>query len=178
LKALKTAEGERFRHSQAQQLLQEIQNILQSSSSERAAVLVTGDLNASPRSKSYPSTVYELLKSQESLPLRSALNDDLLEHRRKSRSDYGEDEIWTTWKARRNKHGKESVVRHCVDYILYNHGRAGRTTDPSIPHYGFKAKAVLDGFKDREVDETLLPSSSYPSDHIAIGADLELIRFT
>ncbi len=166
LKALKTAEGERFRHSQARQLLVAVDAAVAANTSPtgvKPAVLITGDLNASPRSKAYESTVYAHFKAQATLGLRSALNDDLVAQRRLSDPQYADDEVWTTWKARRNKQGRETVVRHCLDYVLY-----GRD--------GLRAKAVLDGFKDVEVSNALLPSAHYPSDHIAIGADFDLLR--
>jgi hypothetical protein len=38
-----------------------------------------------------------------------------------------------------------------------------------------RATAVLDLFTAQEVGDTLLPSPSYPSDHLAIAVDLEVL---
>jgi hypothetical protein len=39
---------------------------------------------------------------------------------------------------------------------------------------GFQAVAALDLFSEEEMGESLLPSVRYPSDHLAIAADLKL----
>lgn len=47
-----------------------------------------------------------------------------------------------------------------------------------LPQYGrpgFLPLTVLDLFSEDEIGESLLPSEMYPSDHLAIGADLELL---
>lgn len=80
-------------------------------------------------------------------------------------------EVWTTWKARK-KEGGEKVVKHCIDYILY--APPPSHTESSI---GVRALGVLDLLRTDEVGPDFLPSSSYPSDHIAIAADLEVIGF-
>lgn len=80
-------------------------------------------------------------------------------------------EVWTTWKARK-KEGGEKVVKHCIDYILY--APPPFHTESSI---GVRALGVLDLLRTDEVGPDFLPSSSYPSDHIAIAADLEVIGF-
>jgi hypothetical protein len=81
-------------------------------------------------------------------------------------------EVWTTWKARK-KEGGEKVVKHCIDYILY--APPPSHTESSI---GVRALGVLDLLRTDEVGPDFLPSSSYPSDHIAIAADLEVIGFS
>lgn len=40
---------------------------------------------------------------------------------------------------------------------------------------GFRTLAVLDVFREEKLEPQLIPSSFYPSDHIAIAADLELL---
>ena len=42
---------------------------------------------------------------------------------------------------------------------------------------GVRALGVLDLLRTEEVGPDFLPSSSYPSDHIAIAADLEVICY-
>lgn len=85
--------------------------------------------------------------------------------------DDEEEEIWTTWKARK-KDGGEKVVKHCIDYILY-----APTNHETNTRVGVRALGVLDLLRTEEVGPDFLPSSSYPSDHIAIAADLEVICY-
>lgn len=173
----------------------------------------------------------------------------------------GSDHIWTTWKARRKKNkGKELVVKHCIDYIMYatkvlvpvadidnvfkpNQNRRNEELDVNTrgkivredskksvmarvvdnilrsiltagednlektkednketPFYTFeqfsdrnvpygleildesidigyiaRSLSVLSLFSDAEVGEDFLPSYSYPSDHISVVAELQLI---
>lgn len=196
LKAAKTIKGERYRYREVLQLMAAIKKVRDSMSPGRApAVLLTGDLNAAPTNTStgYTSLAYEAVKTHP-LGLRSVLNDDVS-------SISNQIPVWTTWKARR-KQGKESVTKHCIDYILYAPPLSLRTmTTPStsptpsastasntvtssassttspIPEVqvGIRTTAVLDLFTTQEVGESLLPSPSYPSDHLAIAADLEIV---
>ena len=80
-------------------------------------------------------------------------------------------EVWTTWKARK-KEGGEKVVKHCIDYILYAPPSSNAESE-----VGARALGVLDLLGTDEVGPDFLPSSFYPSDHIAIAADLEIIGF-
>jgi hypothetical protein len=82
-----------------------------------------------------------------------------------------EAEVWTTWKARK-KEGGEKVVKHCIDYILYAPPSSNAECE-----VGARALGVLDLLGTDEVGPDFLPSSFYPSDHIAIAADLEIIGF-
>jgi len=207
LKAAKTLKGEKYRYREVVQLLAAIKRVRDSMSPGRQpAILLTGDLNAAPTNSStgYSSLAYEAVKSHP-LGLRSVLNDDV----RISNNDIP---VWTTWKARR-KQGKESVTKHCIDYILYapppslatsftplspsslsssssaSPPTTSSTTTPialAVPpapitttteafQVGLRATAVLDLFTVQEVGETLLPSPSYPSDHLAIAVDLEVL---
>ena len=86
-------------------------------------------------------------------------------------SEGEKEEVWTTWKARK-KEGGEKVVKHCIDYILY--APPSGHTEKAI---GVRALGVLDLLRTDEVGPDYLPSSSYPSDHIAIAADLEIIGY-
>jgi len=79
-------------------------------------------------------------------------------------------EVWTSWKSRR-KQGVEKVVKNCIDYILYSPPDAD--TRQSV---GVRALGALDLLSDDEVGPGFLPSPSYPSDHIAIAADVEVVR--
>jgi hypothetical protein len=40
---------------------------------------------------------------------------------------------------------------------------------------GVRARGILDLLSDKDVGTGLLPSPNYPSDHLAIGADLEIV---
>ena len=82
-----------------------------------------------------------------------------------------EEEVWTTWKARK-KEGGEKVVKHCIDYILY-----APSSNDLESGVGVRAMGVLDLLRTEEVGPDFLPSSSYPSDHIAIAADLEVFGY-
>lgn len=119
---------------------------------------------------------------------------------RKMQADRG---IWTTWKVRRKK-GIEEASRMCIDYILYTPPTTGTSSDtkstqnpPSVSiekaprtvstpfstsklqqrfrPVGIRAKAVLDLLPADVVGPALLPSAIYPSDHLAIAADLEIV---
>jgi endonuclease/exonuclease/phosphatase family metal-dependent hydrolase len=52
---------------------------------------------------------------------------------------------------------------------------AASTTTTEAFQVGLRATAVLDLFTAQEVGDTLLPSPSYPSDHLAIAVDLEVL---
>lgn len=213
LKATKNEEGERFRQREAAQFLDAVDKIckeIEKSEGRAPAVILTGDLNSTPplQGKEYPSLAYETFK-EHPLGLRSVLNDDVgLSGSEKA------DEVYTTWKARIKKKGKEAVVKHCIDFIFYapfrgrrkggidqlassmsqwpafikEKGAAKTTRDTSndgqlipesdTPQSGFRAKEVLDLYDEDEVGPGLLPSERYPSDHLAIAANLQLLWYT
>ena len=163
LKAAKNSIGEKTRYLEICQLLTALDNVVNSMNSYKSQspiVILTGDLNAAPTncSTGYSSLTYTAVKDHH-LGLRSVLNDDLI-------SFQSNHNLWTTWKARK-KSGKENVVKHCIDYIMY--------TPPSESRPGAKATAILQLFAADEVSEQLLPSSCYPSDHVAIAADLSMM---
>eukprot|EP01035_Chromulina_nebulosa_P019583 gene19583-25486_t len=203
LKAMKTVVGEKYRVREVLQLLDAVTrviNSLQQLSSKPPAVIITGDLNASPTdcATGYPALTYATMKNH-SLGLRSVLNDDIprenigvlgklhqtnpqinawppIPATAPSVSDLvnANPGIWTTWKARFKK-GNERIMKHCIDYILYS----PQTPTPSIhSKIGIRAINVLDLFDDASVSEKLLPSDTYPSDHLAIAADLQIIEFS
>lgn len=151
----------------------------------------------------YASSVYPLIK-EHPLQYRSVLNDDLAYHIVKKQmklrggGDFEEevekgcdtdgshnynpnannsDNIWTTWKARMKK-GQEKVIKHCIDYILYSSPHRPALADhPQLRSVlGVQAMTSLDLFEDKHIDHKLFPSPSYPSDHIAIVADLKIVE--
>jgi hypothetical protein len=89
----------------------------------RPSVIIAGDLNANPHDgDNYPALTYKLITAH-SLGLRSVYNDDLFlsKTRQQSspRSALEAEGLYTTWKARLNGAGTESVTKHCIDYIFY-----------------------------------------------------------
>ena len=174
LKATKNIVGERTRNLEVTQLLSSVQSLFSAkvnASGREPLILITGDLNAAPdeRSTGYQALAYTAVK-QSSLNLRSVLNDDLCPRLATEHGAAGAGgDIWTTWKARR-KQGKESVSKSCIDYILYL-----PLTEVARGKAGLRAKSVLGLFSEAEIGQDLLPSDRYPSDHLAIAADLEVV---
>lgn len=191
LKASKSAEGEIYRLLECRQLIQalernvEAMKLMINEENVRPAVILTGDLNATPEDRSdifgFDCAVYSYITSQSKYPLRSVLNDDLAQSRN-IRKDAAKDKqnIWTTWKARRKgSEIDELIVKHCIDYILYS-----PPSEQSVDLLqqgtirkiiGLQSMAVSDMFRDDEVDKTLLPSKQYPSDHVSIVADFQVV---
>ena len=83
MKASKSSKGEKIRVEEVSQLLDQIDldlRLCEQSGHPRPAVIITGDLNATPQPQNeanYSSEAYALIKSN-SLGLRSVLNDDLI----------------------------------------------------------------------------------------------------
>lgn len=191
LKASKTAEGEIFRLLESRQLmdamLRNVHAIKSIGDEIEPGVLLTGDLNAVPEDRSeifgFDCAVYKYLTSHAKLPLRSVLNDDLVQHLCQHDGlsrEQAQKKIWTTWKARkRGDETTELVVKHCIDYILY---RPPPPLPPlSLPLQQFAkrvdliASAVSELFTDDEVGDALLPCDAYPSDHLSIVADFDIV---
>jgi saccharopine dehydrogenase-like NADP-dependent oxidoreductase len=67
---------------------------------------------------------------------------------------------------------KTSTAISNKDKYLLTQPRGGE----AVPYLaGIRASAVLDLLTEEEVGPDYLPSISYPSDHIAIAADLQLL---
>ena len=143
-------------------------------------------MNTTPTDKVYP-----MIKSHP-LQFRSVLNDDLqplrpgisyssytYKHRVDGPDPIGS-EIWTSWKARRRANGQESIAKTCIDYIFYSPSLTPPLPPPppssssTVSHYTLRAAAVLDLLGEDIVGEALLPNAAFPSDHIALVADLIL----
>lgn len=191
LKASKTAEGEIFRLLESRQLmdtmLRNVHAIKSISGEIEPGVLLTGDLNAVPEDRSeifgFDCAVYKYLTSHAKLPLRSVLNDDLVQRLCQQDGlplEQAKKKIWTTWKARkRGDETTELVVKHCIDYILY---RPPPPPPPlSLPKeqlpkgVALAASAVSELFTDDVVGDALLPCDAYPSDHLSIVADFDIV---
>lgn len=162
-------------------------------------VVLTGDLNACPTPSStqfgFNNTVYPLIK-RHPLGFRSVMNDDLplaLSGDQGVGTGSEGGEVWTTWKARR-KGDKEVVVRHCIDYILYGTAHAHRSDADEHSREGddrhlspseganrrraVRAVAALQVPSDEQVGQALLPSALFPSDHLPLVADLQIMQET
>lgn len=157
------------------------------SDSIEPGVLLTGDLNSVPEDRSeifgFDCAVYNFLTSHATLPLRSVLNDDLEQliccldglSREQVKKH-----VWTTWKARqRGEETAELIVKHCIDYILYRPPPLAQEQPPSFTvqekRVSLAPSAVSELYTDDEVGDALLPSASYPSDHLSIVADFEVL---
>lgn len=170
LKAQKNIVGEIYRYKEIVQLLNELGGVFDAikAGGGDPVVLLTGDLNATPSNDStgYTSLAYSAVKAHH-LGLRSVLNDDLVDFYNTKETPFDVKNIWTTWKARR-KGSKEVVTKHCIDYIMYTPVSSGHRS-------AIRPLAALGLYASEEVGDELLPSSLYPSDHVAIAADLEII---
>ncbi len=170
LKAAKSASGERIRQGEVTQLLRTV-NSLHDNFAQRDAepvVVLTGDFNALPLGNyKYDSLTYKTIKSDK-LNLKSVYNDDLNRQKGPISSNIQKNgnEVYTTWKARRRRDGGEKVVKHCIDYIFYG------PKVPSGDSPGLGVSSILDIYSDSEVGKQLLPSKIYPSDHLALCANL------
>ena len=107
LKATKTAEGERSRASQVEQLLRALEqagaDLLLDEGSD-VVFIIAGDLNARPEStETVPALAYPLIKAG-SLGLRSVYNDDIVEYVGMGGGSrpFGltTEGVYSTWKAR------------------------------------------------------------------------------
>ena len=62
---------------------------------------------------------------------------------------------------------REHITKLAVDYIFYSPLR--------LEQPGFRALASIDMFDEDDVGKRLLPNKTYPSDHIAIVGDFQLL---
>lgn len=145
LAAAKTAEGERVRAQQMQELLRAL--------ARRERPCIVGlDMNATPDSHTYAAQAYPLAISKNVTtgegkdPLRSAYAEVM-----------GAEPRWTTWK-KRSGNGKTGEVSHTIDYILISKQ--------------IECTRVLAPPADVDVVPERLPGWSYPSDHVALLAEL------
>ena len=186
--ASKSFEGENYRYLEIMQLLRAVNRTVYSllSQGQTPAIILTGDLNACPtNSTGYAPLAYEATKNFP-LNFRSVLNDDIPLNKNgvlgKAHENLHLDstKIWTTWKVRRKK-GKETIVRHCIDYILYSSflknviNKNNGLDDFEV--IGIEATKVLDIYDDQIVTDKFLPNENYPSDHLSIAADLNIIQY-
>lgn len=170
LKAAKSASGERVRKGEVTQLLRTINSLHDNFAKIDAepVVILTGDFNALPFGDyKYESLTYKTVKNDK-LNLKSVYNDEIdrLKGPIASNIQKNGNEVYTTWKARRRRDGGEHVVKHCIDYIFYG------PKVPSADSPGLGVSSMLDVYSDSEVGKQLLPSMIYPSDHLALCANM------
>lgn len=138
------------RTAQVRELLREVEGA-RAAAAEPCALVVLGDLNTDPHSVSHPSAHVAKavpLVLERGLSSAYPLSADEAQHALPT------NQLWTTWK-RRGKY----EARHQIDYVLYAGARCvGRLEPPCAADVGQRG----------------LPSPAYPSDHIALAADLEL----
>ena len=90
---------------------------------------------------------------------------------------------------------RKKVLRHCIDYIFYSTAKEatvsmkrekkstakGGDVAENYEHSSvsgapyLRAVAALGMFSDDYIGDELLPSARYPSDHIALVADLQIV---
>lgn len=187
LKASKSIEGEIFRLLECKQLMTGLQRNVESLQQMNAgqhhpAILLAGDMNATPDDRcdvfGYNCEVYRHITTHPTIKLRSVLNDDLpeaLAFRQNTSVLEEKQKIWTTWKSRwKGKPAEELVVKHCIDYVLYSPLCSDDATNSIGDVCTLRPKAVAEVLKDNEVGNSLLPSVSYPSDHVSIVADFDI----
>mmetsp|Transcript_36661 Transcript_36661/g.59095 ORF Transcript_36661/g.59095 Transcript_36661/m.59095 type:complete len:498 (+) Transcript_36661:84-1577(+) len=150
LSAAKTVEGEQARSQQMNELIEHLETF-------QLPCIVGLDMNAEPPNvpgAKYPAKAYPLAISKQMLihgekaPLRSAYALAM-----------GKEPNWTTWKKRTGR-GKQGEVSHTIDYVLIS---------PEI-----RCSRVLLPPADKDVVPERLPGWSYPSDHVALLAELSL----
>ena len=145
LSAAKTAEGEHVRAQQMQELLQNLARY-------KLPCIVGLDMNAEPGGNKYAAEAY---------PLAISKKINLGEHEAPLRSAYAEvmgtEPSWTTWK-KRSGNGKTGEVSHTIDYVLISEQ--------------IECTRVLMPPADVDVVPERLPGWSYPSDHVALLAEL------
>ena len=147
LKASKDAQGERDRAEQIVQLFDRVAALR----GDLPCIAVM-DMNAAPESSAsapYPAAAYPAALSHGALRVESAYARVL-----------GGEPAWTTWK-RRIGAFKAGEAKHTIDYIF---------TSPDIA-----VARVLNVPDEASIIETRLPGWEYPSDHVALRADLVLV---
>ena len=147
LKASKDAKGELDRAQQIVQLFDRVAALR----GDLPCIAVM-DMNAAPETSAsapYPAAAYPAALSHGALRVGSAYARAL-----------GSEPAWTTWK-RRVGAFKAGEAKHTIDYIF-------TTADIAVTR-------VLNVPDDASVVETRLPGWEYPSDHVALRADLVLL---
>jgi len=125
--------------------------------------IITGDFNATPQDKpDYPARAIPLMLSSH---YHSAY-------------DLDDPDTYTTWKYRRSKdkgNEGEKETKHTIDYIFYHAPLPGSSSSSSSSTREVRVRSRLSLPTPEEVGSEALPSLRYPSDHLAIMAEFELI---
>ena len=142
--AAKTSEAERARAQQMTALLQRTRELAAASAPTAAATVICLDANAAPSESASAKYPPQAYPVALANGLVSAYAHVL-----------GAEPVWTTYK-KRGAH----VAKHVIDYILLSPG--------------VRVRRVLLPPADDELDPSALPGWRYPSDHVALMAELVL----
>jgi hypothetical protein len=149
LKAQKTAQNERIRCMQVDELLEHVNKAVESltKEGESVAALILGDFNSDPPYEMCgESSVGRVLsESKGGLAFQSAY-------------EIGppSGDFFTTWKTRGGK-----TTKRVIDYVFHS--------------VGMKCTATLSVPKESEMEKTKLPGLRFPSDHLMIGAEFDIV---
>lgn len=144
LLAMKTAEGERARAQQMAQLLRRTGEVAAAAAVPTTATVICLDANAAPNESASARYPPEAYPAALAHGMRSAYAEAL-----------GAEPAWTTYKKRGAR-----VAKHVIDYILLSPG--------------VRVRRVLLPPADDDLDASALPGWRYPSDHVALMAELVL----
>lgn len=153
---LKSGKGravEEIRTEQCRQLLKHVDQVAQSTADELdlppscIPIVILGDFNSDIREEN--SCINTILSKEQkgTCQMRSAYE-----------INPPPENFFTTWKTRGT-----STAKRVIDYIFFSPGR------------GIDCTEILDVPKNEDMEETLLPGFKYPSDHLAIGATLNIL---
>jgi mRNA deadenylase 3'-5' endonuclease subunit Ccr4 len=151
LKAKAVQKNEGIRNQQLRALAAKVKSVSVAQSTSR--IVFCGDFNADPVTTSevvataVPGLFEAMPELRSSYPLDEAVTDV------PGKGGH----MWSTWKRR-----GDLEVKHFIDYILYD-------------RRSFRATSILSAPKDEDLLDTRLPCLKYPSDHLSIAADLELL---
>eukprot|EP00052_Salpingoeca_macrocollata_P003084 m.34136 g.34136 ORF g.34136 m.34136 type:complete len:192 (+) comp12998_c0_seq1:319-894(+) len=159
LKADKTAAGEAVRAQQIERVLEFASQLCATTDGG----VLCADLNARPDSgradeaDTYRPLVYPALVSH-ALKLRSAYTCERLStalvHAASPAESAAAEPAYTTWKLR-----SKGEAKMCIDFVFFTAGSLRCVQLLGIP-------------EEAEVEPERFPSLQYPSDHVALGADL------
>ena len=162
LKAQKSESNEKVRCAQVEELLACVQD---SAKKQRKAigakhipVIIMGDFNADvPSEVPFPASSIERVINNHAVVSSEANDQTPLRFQSAYPIDPPEMGFFTTWKTR----GTETVKR-TIDYIFHSDR--------------IKCTALLGIPATKDVEKDKLPGLRYPSDHLMIGAKLEIIK--
>ena len=155
LKAKKGYMNECIRHLQALELKHRVNQMsdnLRNIGWENIHVVIMGDFNSEP----YDSSVQCMMSNVNGLcgHMKSVYNLE-------------DNELFTTWKAR-----KDGSICRTIDYIFYSSISQSRNNNVEEPSTQLHCKEILAVPEKEEIDE-LLPGFRYPSDHLLVASKFQ-----